>query len=107
MKAKTVLERCSTWGALGGRQDQVLLPGGGMALDESPQVSSSQCNVQHRVHAVLWLENEPVGVVPLQNQLCGQQIHLHHPEIQDPRAALWRHHPLVEELSTKSVADIP
>ena len=47
-----------------------------MALDQGTQVRPSQRNVQHRVHRILTMEDEAIGMVPLQHQLGCQQIDL-------------------------------
>ncbi len=69
-------QRRHTWGALGGRQDQMLLPRRGVALDEGPEISATQSDVEDGVHSILSLKDKPVGMVPLKHELGCQQIHL-------------------------------
>ena len=43
----------------------------------STYLGTTQTQVQKRVQAAAGGEHNPVGVLPVQHQLCGHQIHLH------------------------------
>ena len=60
----------------GGHEQEVTVPLGSPALDECPDLATPQAQVNDRVQALLPVKNDAIHMLPIQHQLCSNQVDL-------------------------------